>query len=258
MGVEVHALNLPTAVDTVIEAARAGRPLGVSALAVHGLVLASDDLELRYRINSLEMVVPDGQAVRWALNWLHNVGLGDRVMGSDLMREVCRRAAEAGLPIFLFGSEEQTLSLLRQRLEAAFPGLVVAGTQASRFRPATDSEAKNDANTIRLAGSRIVFVGLGCPRQEIWTFENRKALSMPLLAVGAAFDYHAGLIRRAPIWMQRAGLEWIYRLGQEPTRLWRRYLLLNPRYIVGILLQRLGWRDYPTIGKRPRAEVRPG
>ena len=257
MGVNVHAVDISTAVDVIVEAATQRRPLGVSALAVHGVVLGSDDPELRYRINALELVVSDGQPVRWALNWLHGTNLSDRVAGPELMWQVCASAEKAGLPIFLFGSEDETLRLLETNLRSAFPTLIIAGSQASRFRAATESEARADRDVVRASGARVVFVGLGCPRQEIWVYENRVDLSMPLLAVGAAFDYHAGLIRRAPRWMQRSGLEWLFRLMQEPRRLWRRYVLLNPRYIAGVLQQRLGLRTYDSNGTQPRT-VRPG
>ena len=252
MGVNVHAVDMDTAVDNVIRAAEESRPFGVSAIAVHGVVLGSDDPELRYRINALELVVPDGQPVRWALNWLHGTDLADRVVGPELMWNVCARAEKAGLPIFLFGSEDETLRLLETNLTSAFPQLILAGSQASRFRPATESEAATDRDMIRSSGAKIVFVGLGCPRQEVWVYENRLELSKSLLAVGAAFDYHAGLIRRAPVWMQRFGLEWCFRLLQEPERLWRRYVLLNPRYVAGVLLQRLGLRTYDAAGNHPQ------
>jgi len=256
MGVNVHAVDMDTTVNTVVDAARERRPLGVSALAVHGVVLGSDDPELRYRINSLELVVPDGQPVRWAMNWLHGTDLADRVVGPELMWNVCARAEKSGLPIFLFGSEGETLRLLKASLTSAFPQLILAGSQASRFRPATESEAAADRDMIKSSGAKIVFVGLGCPRQEVWVYENRLELSMPLLAVGAAFDFHAGLIRRAPAWMQKSGLEWVFRLIQEPQRLWKRYVVLNPRYVAGVTMQLLGIRAYDSSGTHPR-ELRP-
>lgn len=258
LGARVHAITLPGAVEDVIDSALAPRPLAGSALAVHGVVLASDDEELRFRVNSLDLVTPDGQPVRWALNWLHATHLEERVAGPDLMWEICRRAAELGLPVFLYGSKTETLNLLAQNLQKAFPGLVVAGTKASRFRQITEEESANDIDQIKESGARIVFVGLGCPRQEIWVYENRDRLGIPAIAVGAAFDYHAGLLRRAPEKMQKAGLEWLYRLMQDPARLWRRYLFLNPRFMVGVVLQRLGWREYESTGTTPDEKVRPG
>jgi len=257
LGIQVHAVELSDATEIVIEAARERKPLGVSALAVHGLVLASRDPEMRHRVNDLELVVADGQPVRWALNWLHGAGLAERVFGPDLTLEVCRGAAEEEAPVYLYGSTAETLEQLESGLSKMFPNLKIAGTRPSRFRPATEQEAADDVAAILKSGARIVFVGLGCPRQEIWTYETRLQLSMPVLAVGAAFDYHAGLLRRAPSWMSRSGLEWLYRLIQEPRRLWVRYATTNPIYVAGVIAQKLG-RDFDSIGKRPEKQVRPG
>lgn len=240
LGVNVTGVDLATAVELVMDAARGRHPLGVSALAVHGVMTAVKDPTLQSRLNQLEMVLPDGQPVRWALNWLHGIELSDRVAGPDLMREVCKAASADGLGVFLYGSTDETLERLQSNLERAVLGLVVSGAKASRFRPATESERDSDLETIRKSGASIVFVGLGCPRQEIWAYENRLDLSMPVLAVGAAFDYHAGLLRRAPRWMGSAGLEWAYRLYQEPRRLAGRYLKLNPAFLALLALQKFG------------------
>lgn len=256
IGIRVNAVELDRAAQIVINAAGTRTPLGVSALAVHGVVLSSRDPQLRRRVNHLDLVVPDGQPVRWALNILHKAHLRERVFGPDLMWEVCDRAATADLPVYLFGSTEDTLRLLSANLTAAFPGLVIAGAQPSRFRSATAQESAADIERIQASGARIVFVGLGCPRQETWVYENRDALAMPALAVGAAFDYHAGLLRRAPRWMQRAGLEWLARLIQDPQRLWKRYASTNPRFVVGVLAQWLG-RSFDEAGAEPET-IRPG
>jgi N-acetylglucosaminyldiphosphoundecaprenol N-acetyl-beta-D-mannosaminyltransferase len=259
LGVEVHAIERHEAAATIIEAAVAARPLGVSALAVHGVMEAVSDPALQYRLNDLELVLADGQPVRWALQWLHGVRLEDRVCGPDLMADLCQAAAQRQLPIFLYGSTPETLALLRAELEKGFPGLEIAGAQPSRFRSSTADEQAADVAAIRASGARLTFVGLGCPRQEVWTYETRRDLSMPVLAVGAAFDFHAGLKRRAPRWMQRRGLEWLYRLAQEPTRLWRRYVLLNPAFVTLLALDKLGFR---RIGAQRTTQapspVRPG
>lgn len=259
LGTLVNAVDLEAATAQVIAAAKEGRPLGVSALAVHGVMCGVDDPAHQYRLNHLEMVVPDGQPVRWALNWLHGAGLPERVYGPDLMHRVCERAAEEGLPVFLFGSAMDTLASLEERLCQLHPRLQIAGSRPSRFRAVTPVELEADLTMISESGARLVFVGLGAPRQEIWTFENGRLLSMPTLAVGAAFDYHAGNLRRPPGWMQRVGLEWLARLVQEPRRLWRRYLILNPRYLFLLGLQLTGLRDFPIERARQPAErVRPG
>lgn len=259
LGVNVSAIDLNEAVDIVVEAAHENRPLGVSALAVHGLVTAADDPPLRYRLNSLELVVPDGQPLRWALRLQHHVRLADKVPGPDLMYSICQRAASEGLGVFLFGSTPETLKRLGERLLMSIPGLEISGAQASRFRAASPSERDEDIETILRSGASVVFVGLGCPRQEIWTYENRVDLSMPVLGVGAAFDYHAGFLRRAPHWMRRTGLEWVYRLVQEPRRLARRYFSTNPRFLLLFAQQLSGLRDFNTRSPSgPPKQVRPG
>lgn len=259
LGVAVTAIERPDAADSILAAAAEPRPLGATALAVHGVMEAVDDPAIQYRLNDLEMVLPDGQPVRWALKWLHGAKLANRVYGPDLMADVCEGAAARGLPIFLYGSTEETLAGLTQALEHTYPGLKIAGSRPSRFRPATADEQAADIEKIRDSGARIVFVGLGCPRQEIWTYETRLALAMPVLAVGAAFDFHSGRLKQAPEWMQRRGLEWLYRLGQEPRRLWRRYIILNPRYLALVALQLLKLRTIPAVRMdRPVDPVRPG
>lgn len=258
LGVRIKQVELRDAVDQVLSAAANRQPLGVSALAVHGVMTAVGDAEYRYRLNALELVGPDGQPVRWALNWLYRAGLRNRMYGPDLMYETCRGAEQQGLPIFLFGSSTKTLEALCARLRADFPNLVIAGTQPSRFRPATEEERLADIETVRGSGAAIVYVGLGCPRQEIWVYENREQLGIPALAVGAAFDYWAGLLRRPPAWMQDHGLEWFYRFVQEPKRLWRRYALLNPAYVTLLALQMLGIRRVDLgSATEPTGLVRP-
>ena len=258
LGIQVSPVDLEGAVASIVEAGRDRRALGVSALAVHGLMTAKQDAELRARINSLELVVPDGQPVRWALKWLRNIEDSERVAGPDLMNRVCQEAAASGLPVYLYGSTPQTIALLRERLAESHPELRIAGDQPSRFRMVSEDERVADVQRIVESGARIVLVGLGCPRQEIWTYENRHDLAMPVLAVGAAFDYHAGLLERAPMWMQRSGLEWLYRLRQEPRRLWRRYAILNPLFLVHLFLHKVGLsRDEAEVAVLP-TPVRPG
>ena len=197
--------------------------------------------------------------MRWALNILHRAGLRERVYGPDLMLDLCAQAAERGLPVYFYGSRPETLAALRRNLLARFPGLVVAGAQASRFRNVSEDEQREIIDAIRRSGAAILFIGLGCPRQEVWAYEFGEALSIPLVAVGAAFDFHAGNLKRAPARLQRAGLEWLYRLLQEPRRLWRRYLLLNPYYVTLLVAQALGLRHFTLeSAARPTRELRYG
>jgi N-acetylglucosaminyldiphosphoundecaprenol N-acetyl-beta-D-mannosaminyltransferase len=195
--------------------------------------------------------VPDGQPVRWALNLLHGTALSDRVYGPELMRQLCGRAEQQELPVFFYGSTPEVLARLQQNLRRAFPGLRIAGAEASRFRLLSEKEKAEVAERIRASGAALVFVGLGCPRQEVWTYEHRAELAMPVVAVGAAFDFHAGVLPQAPPALQRMGLEWLFRLAQEPRRLWKRYALLNPLYVLLIGLQAVGLRNSDAADSHP-------
>lgn len=246
LGIKIDATDYEGAVSQIIAAAKAQQPFAVSALAVHGVMTGVLDPEQQQRLNGLDLIVPDGQPVRWALNLLHRAALRDRVYGPTLTLKVCERAAQEGLSIYLYGSKADVLDRLAINLQRQFPGLKIAGMQPSRFRQVSREEQKQIAAEIRSSGAAITFVGLGCPRQEVWAYENRELLSMPLLAVGAAFDFHAGTLSQAPPTMQKYGLEWLYRLWCEPRRLWRRYMFLNPAYLTLVLMQMTGIRKYST------------
>jgi exopolysaccharide biosynthesis WecB/TagA/CpsF family protein len=231
IGVLIDAVDYDGALSRIAEAARERRPLAVSALAVHGVMTAYADSEHRARLNSLDLVVPDGQPVRWALNALHGTRLPDRVYGPLLTLKLCEMAEREGLGLYFYGSRVDVLDRLRELLLAQFPNLRICGMEPSKFRRLSRQEREEVIERINASGAQLTFVGLGCPRQEVWAYEYREALSMPILAVGAAFDFHAGSLKQAPNWMQKRGLEWLFRLAIEPRRLWRRYLLLNPWYI---------------------------
>ena len=256
LGVRINALDYEAGVAKVIDAAKADAPFAVTALAVHGVMTGVLDAEHRFRLNKLDMIVPDGQPVRWALNWMHKAKLPDRVYGPNLMLKVCEAAAAEGLPIFLFGGTQDMLDGLVANLTEKFPGIRFAGTRASLFRQLTSEEKQEVIEEIRASGAKITFVGIGCPRQEVWAYEFRDDLSMPLLAVGAAFAFHAGTLAQAPSFMQDYGLEWFYRLCREPKRLWQRYLYLNPLYCSLLLMQRLGLRNFdPDNCPAPTSEM---
>ena len=251
LGIRISAVDYAAAVEQIIQAAHARRSFGVSALAVHGVMTGVQDAAHAYRLNHLDLVVPDGQPVRWALNLIYKTRLPDRVYGPNLTLKVCARAAAEGLPIYLYGSREDVLARLCANLTAAYPQLRIAGMQPSKFRQVSAEEECAIIEQIEGSGAAIVLVGLGCPRQEVWVYEHLGRLSMPMLAVGAAFDFHAGTLSQAPAALQRAGLEWAYRLVCEPRRLWRRYLLLNPQYVYLVTLQALHLRDFPPQTTTP-------
>ncbi len=240
LGVGIDAVDYEAAVDRIVQAAQAKEPLGVSAPAVHGLMEAVNDPAHRHRINDLELVVPDGQPVRWALRALHGIDLPDRVYGPTLMLKTCEAAAENGLGIYLFGGTSELLAELKANLERQFPELKIVRTRPSAFRTITPDEKAELVADIAGSGADIVMVGLGCPRQEVWTYEFKQEVSRPILAVGAAFNFHAGQLDQAPDKLGDWGLEWAYRLVKEPRRLWRRYLILNPHYVALLARQRAG------------------
>jgi N-acetylglucosaminyldiphosphoundecaprenol N-acetyl-beta-D-mannosaminyltransferase len=259
LGVRVDVVDYESAVDQIAGAARAGRSFAATALAVHGVMTGALDPEHRFRLNEFDLVLPDGQPVRWALNLLYAAQLRDRVYGPTLMLALCERSATDGIPIYLYGSNRSVLAALRQRLEARFPALTIVGSQPSSFRQITAAEKAAIVSEIRRSGARLVFAGLGCPRQEVWAYEFREALSMPVVAVGAAFDFHAGSVPQAPRALQNAGLEWLYRLMREPRRLWRRYAFLNPLYVAMVPAQATGLRKFDSSsGIRPRREMNYG
>ncbi len=246
LGVLVDAIDYQAATEKVLAAARERRPLALTALAVHGVMTGVQDRAHAARLNGFDVVTPDGQPVRWALNLLHGARLTDRVYGPALMLGVLRSCADEGLPVYLYGSTEATLDRLVSSLHDAIPALKIVGIEASKFRPVRPGEDVEIAARIRESQARLLLVGLGCPRQEIFTFAMRPLLDIPLMAVGAAFDYHAGQLRKPPLWMQRYALEWLWRLGLEPRRLWRRYLLLNPAYLARLSAQKARvWRATP-------------
>jgi len=258
LGVLVDAVDYEAAVARIIAAAKEQRPMSVSALAVHGVMTGVLDDTHRYRLNHLDLVTPDGQPVRWALNGLHDVGLTDRVYGPTLMLKLCERAAAESLPIYIYGSRREVLAAFSRNLCMRFPGLQIAGSQPSRFRQLSAEERLDVVRTIAESGARLAFVGLGCPKQEVWVYEYRALLPMPLVAVGAAFDFHAGVLAQAPDRLQKAGLEWLFRLIREPRRLWRRYVLLNPRYVMLVLLQAARLKSFDPSAPPPTSELRYG
>jgi N-acetylglucosaminyldiphosphoundecaprenol N-acetyl-beta-D-mannosaminyltransferase len=216
-----------------IDDAVAARHRGyVCVAAVHTVMACREDAELRAAVLASDLTVPDGQPLVWALNALGHE-LPDRVYGPTLMDRAAARAARSGQRWYLYGGRDAAaLAQLRRRLEARHPGLTIAGGYSPPFRPLSAAEEADVAAEVNRSGADVVWVGIGVPKQEKWMAHMRDRLDAPVLVgVGAAFDFHAGLIPQAPAAMQRLGLEWLYRLRQEPRRLWRRYARYNPRFV---------------------------
>lgn len=257
LGVLVDVIDFDEATERLLEAALRRRSFSMTALAVHGVMTGVRDPAHRARLNAFDLVTPDGQPVRWALNLLYRAGLREWVGGPDLVPRVLRGMAAEQLPVYLYGGTSGTLDRLSASLTRQIPGLRISGAEPSRFRLARPGEDLALADRIRQSGARLLLVGLGCPRQEVFAHRMRSLLDLPVMAVGAAFDYHAGSLRRAPRWMERSGLAWLWRLAQEPARLWRRYLLLGPEYLLRLAAQRAGlWQPRPAAAPgRPSAAI---
>jgi N-acetylglucosaminyldiphosphoundecaprenol N-acetyl-beta-D-mannosaminyltransferase len=230
LGMRVDGLRTSLAADGILELAEAGAGGLVCVATVHMVMEAFDAPEYQRSVNAADLVTPDGVPLVWLLR---SLGLPQtrRVYGPTLMQVVCRRAEERGLPIGLYGGRAEVLEELKQRLVARHPLLRIAFAASPPFRPETEAEVASTVQAIEASGARILFVGLGCPRQERWMAAHREELPCVMLGVGAAFDFLAGAKRQAPHWLQRAGLEWLFRLASEPRRLWRRYLIQNPRFV---------------------------
>jgi N-acetylglucosaminyldiphosphoundecaprenol N-acetyl-beta-D-mannosaminyltransferase len=254
-GVQVSATTYEECVNVITEAAKSSTPAVVSLHAAHAVVTASDDDELCEAVNKFQIVAPDGQPVRWALNKLYRTKLRDRVYGPELMLRLCRRAAEEGVSVYLYGGvNDELLDKLRWNLTAKFPQLRIAGAESPPFRPLSEEEDERVVRRINESGAGLVFIGLGCPKQDHFAFEHREKLNGVQICVGAAFGFHAGVKKIAPAWMQRRGLEWLYRLLSEPRRLFRRYLVTNSIFVKKFLRQWCG-QLFRKSNRRPTNEA---
>lgn len=231
-GLQVSVVDYDSACDAIITQARENESAIVSCHAAHAVVTFSGDRLLKQMANEFQMITPDGQPVRWAMNWLHRTKLDDRVYGPELMKRVCERSANEGVKVFLYGgASDERLGLLIEKLKESFPGLNIVGSFSPPFRELTGEERTELHSQIADSEAQIVFIGLGCPKQDVFAYQNRQDIRAIQICVGAAFDFHAGIKSVAPAWMQRSGTEWLYRLVQEPRRLWKRYLVTNSQFI---------------------------
>jgi N-acetylglucosaminyldiphosphoundecaprenol N-acetyl-beta-D-mannosaminyltransferase len=244
LGVGVSAINIEIALRTIDEWIARRDPHYVCITSVHGVMESQRDLALLQIHNRAGMVTPDGMPLVW-LSRLMGFSSVERVYGPDLMLAVCRRSVEKGYRHFLYGGAPGVADTLATRLQARFQGLHVVGSDAPPFRPLSPAEDRAAEECINAARPDIVWVGLSTPKQEHWMASHVGRLTAPvLIGVGAAFDFHAGLKKQAPRWIQRNGLEWLFRLSTEPRRLWHRYLINNPWFLWLILHQLLRRRTY--------------
>jgi len=238
LGVPVALTDYERTLGWVEEAVAAQSREYICVAAVHTIMAVQEDELLRQAVLGSSFTVPDGQPLVWALKALGHE-MGDRVYGPTLMDRACARAAKTGQKMYLYGGRNQgALAQLTRTMRLRYPGLKIVGGYAPPFRPLTVDEEEHIAEDINRSGADVVWVGIGVPKQEKWMMRMRPRLDAPvLIGVGAAFDFHAGLVPQAPPTMQRLGLEWLFRMAQEPRRLWKRYARYNPLFVFGFARQ---------------------
>lgn len=222
----------------------------IVAANVHVVMMAYWHREYRHILGKAALVTPDGMPLVMGMRWL-GARHQPRVYGPDLMLAWCDRAAKANLPIYLYGSTPETLQRLSEKLHHTFSNLRIAGTHSPPFRALTAEEEAADIARIQRSGAAVVFVGLGCPKQEEWMYRQLGKLDAVMIGVGAAFQFHSGEITQAPRWMMRLSLEWCFRLAKEPRRLWSRYLLTNTAFVC-LFSQQIIKHHLRTIAQRFR------
>jgi N-acetylglucosaminyldiphosphoundecaprenol N-acetyl-beta-D-mannosaminyltransferase len=254
LGVGVSAINRAIALEIIDQWISRREAHYICVTTVHGVVESYADPELRAIHNAAGLVTPDGMPLVW-LSRLQGFRHVERVYGPDLMLDVCGHSVANGIRHFLYGGGPGIVERLAKNLTARFPELQIVGTYAPPFRDLTPAEDANVTRLISTAKPDIVWVGIGTPKQERWMAHHAKRIGAPVvIGVGAAFDFHAGVKRQAPRWMMRAGLEWLFRLAHEPRRLARRYLIGNPRFLLLVLFQMLGFGTWHLDGQDP-AEI---
>jgi N-acetylglucosaminyldiphosphoundecaprenol N-acetyl-beta-D-mannosaminyltransferase len=244
LGIGVHAVNLPLAASIVDRAVKEKRKGYVCVTGVHGVMEAQRDSRFREALDLAMLVVPDGVPTVWMGHWEGFQEMG-RVFGPDLMREVCRQSVSAGHTHFLYGGRPGVVEKLKHNLESWYPGIRVVGTYTPPFRPLSQAEKSGLQDTFSRLTPDIVWVGLSTPKQEQFMAENLGLLDCRvMIGVGAAFDIHTGSVKDAPQWMKNAGLQWLHRLCQEPSRLWKRYLINNAAFLLQVAMQFTGIKRF--------------
>ncbi len=242
IGTRVDPTTYAAATGQVMEWARARESRYVCIANAHDLMLSYDQSDFRLAMNAADLVTPDGMPLAWLLR-LRGYPILDRVYGPTLMQDVIDAAAAEHLPVGLYGGLPDVLQRLTAKLSARCPDLTVAYAYSPPFRDPTEEEDAEVCRSINHSGARILFVGIGTPKQVRWMAAHRGRIQAVMLGVGAAFDFLAGAKKQAPPWMQKLALEWLFRLMQEPGRLWKRYLWNNPRFAVLAAAELLGiWR----------------
>ena len=243
LGSHIDALSWDEAIGTIYNWASNRESKYVAICNVHSVVTALQEPQHMQVINSADMATSDGMPITWMLRKL-GFPEQQRINGPDLMWKYCEKIEKTGQKVFFYGSTDENLELLKASFLAVFPNLQIAGMYSPPFRELSQAEDAQVITMLNDSGACVVFVGLGCPRQEMWMYQHRSKVNGVMVGVGAAFNYHAGTIKRAPQWMQNAGLEWLHRLAADPRRLWKRYLITNTLFILSATAQLLGLKKY--------------
>jgi N-acetylglucosaminyldiphosphoundecaprenol N-acetyl-beta-D-mannosaminyltransferase len=248
LGMRVDATSYDDATKKIIHWANTKLSSYVCVANVHMTMEAYDSPKFAKTINESALTTPDGMPLVWGLKAFGEKN-ASRVYGPTLTLHVCRAAAHEGIPIALYGGTQESLTAFVEFLHKSFPAIEVVCQIAPPFRQLTPEEDATYSHKIIESGARIVFVGIGCPKQELWMAKHKGLIPAVMIGVGAAFDFHSGRVQQAPNWMQKIGLEWLFRLSREPKRLWKRYLFHNPRFLFLFLLQ---WLRYLFDLKEPK------
>lgn len=244
LGIGVHAVKMADAVEIIEDTVESGGKGYVCLSGVHGIMEAQRDPELRSIVNRAILVAPDGMPTVW-LGWLQGLRHMRRVFGPDLMMHVCRRSVSKHYSHFLYGGKPGVAEELKRNLERSFPGIRIVGTYTPPFRSLSPDEEQELAHIFSMLTPDITWVGLSTPKQDRFMAKYISNLdTRVMIGVGAAFDMHTGRIRDCPNWMKPAGLQWLHRLWQEPSRLWYRYIYYNPLFVFHVALQLAGIRRY--------------
>ena len=221
------------AIDALVERSNGGY---VCFSTVHMVMESHDDPEFGEKVNAADLIITDGMPLVW-MQRLQGCREAQRIRANDLMIALCEHAASDGNTVGFYGGKQEVIDAIKARAEKELPDLKIVYAYSPPFRPLTDEEDVEIVNEINAASPDLLFMGLGCPKQENWMSAHRGRLKSVMLGVGASFDFYAGNVRDCPDWIGRLGLEWLYRLTQEPKRLWRRYLILNPRFMLLAAMQ---------------------
>lgn len=249
LNMRVDATSYVDTTERIVSWAQNAQSEYICVANVHMAMEAYDDPNFAKLVNKAALVTPDGMPLVWGLRVL---GLQDasRVYGPTLTLHVCEAAAQQGIPIGLYGGTPESLAAFVRFLRGRFPGILVVCQIAPPFRLLTPTEDTAYTQQITASGARILLVGIGCPNQERWMASHWQQIPAVMLGVGAAFDFHSGRIKQAPSWLQKVGLEWAFRLFMEPKRLWKRYLVHNPRFILFFVQQYLGLGKFETSSRK--------